>query len=80
MANRRMLGGAGDDMDGRGEPGAGLATPPTLFDVPDTYGGMPPAAETSRRQLTQGDEAMEPMPQYIPPATMGLLFQDLRRR
>ena len=77
MANRRTLDGAVDEQIEQSP----LAEPSTMFQSSGGYTGSPAAPQRRSMSPSPDNQAAEDIiPQYIPPATMGQLFQELRRR
>ena len=77
MANRRTLDGTVDEQIGQSP----LAEPSTMFQSAGGYTGS--ASVPQRRSMSPSPDSQateDIIPQYIPPATMGQLFQELRRR
>ena len=76
MANRRTLDGSADaPLDE-----SPLAQPSTMFETSGGYAGSMQAPQRRSMSGQVNNPAEEIVPQYIPPATMGQLFQELRRR
>ena len=78
MATRRTL----DGSVGESMAESPLAEPATMFETSGGYAGaiQSPQRRSMSSQAGNPAEDESTIPRYIPPATMGQLFQELRRR